>query len=357
MQTIVILYYKLVQTEGFMDLRAAFDPKNQKTGGMDAPSTQRFDAPILQNFKLFLLKFSSKNTRDAYRRAFESFLEYWQGVGHPIFEVGQIQRSHLDIWSRTLEAKYPPSSVTAKLSTILSFVRFCFENDWSKENVGERVHLPRINRSKGKTEAFSESEVRIILGKLRTEFASATEPYLEPSHARAWVRYVIFLTLCTVGMRVSEIVGLKMRDFETTGEFPRLKMSVKGGEEHAPLIPDELSLILKHYVLYFRKWAQKESPLFVLSPKLNKPLNREYITRMIADIAKDCGIEKVVSSHTCRATVASLLHKNAVPVGEIKDLLGHKSILTTMMYVRKTDEEKESAARKNPIFNMMKQEL
>ncbi len=78
---------------------------------------------------------------------------------------------------------------------------------------------------------------------------------------------------------------------------------------------------------------------------------------MISDIAQKCGIQKSVSSHTCRATVASLLHKNAVPVGEIKDLLGHKSILTTMMYVRKTDEEKESAARKNPIFNMMRKEV
>ena len=337
-----------------MDLEIDFPQKDEFRQGTDAPTPQRIDAPILQNFKLFLLKFSSKNTRESYGRSFEAFLEYWQGVGHPIFKVGQIQRSHLDIWSRALEAKYPPPTVAAKLSTMLSFVRFCFENGWISENVGERVHLPRINRSKGKTEALSETDLRSVLEKLKIDFEQAHEPYVEPSHARAWVRYVLFLTMCTVGMRVSEIVGLRLRDFETIGEFPRLRMSLKGGEEHAPLIPDELSELLKLYALRFRKWAQKNDPLFVLSPKLNKPLTREYVSRMIAEIAKECGIQKTVSSHTCRATVASLLHKSAVPVGEIKDLLGHKSILTTMMYVRKTDEEKESAARKNPIFNIMK---
>lgn len=336
-----------------MDLRAAFEPKNQKSEGIDILTSQRFDSPILQKFKLFLLKFSSKNTREAYERSFEAFLEYWQGVCHPVFEVVEIQRSHLDIWNRVLEAKYPPATVAAKLSTVLSFLRFCHENGWTDENIGERVHLPRINRSKGKTEAFSESELKIILGKLRADFEKAHEPYIEPTHARAWVRYVVFLTMVTVGMRVSEVVNLKIADFDTTGEFPRLRMVLKGGEEHTPLIPDELAEILKAYCTRFHKWGKRDDPLFVLSPKSNKPLNREYVTRMISEIAEECGISKSVSSHSCRATVASLLHKSAVPVGEIKELLGHKSLLTTMMYVRKTDEEKESAARKNPIFKMI----
>lgn len=337
-----------------MDLEAVFSQNQEENSKCrDALSVHWFDPPILQKFKLFLLKFSSKNTRDSYERGFLAFLEYWKSVGHPVYEVHEIQRSHLDIWNRVLEGKYPPASVAAKLSVVLSFLRFCHENGWTDENIGERVHLPRINRSKGKTEAFSESELKIILGKLRADFEQAHEPYIEASHARAWVRYVVFLTMVTVGMRVSEVVNLKIEDLDTTGEFPRLRMVLKGGEEHTPLIPDELSELLKAYSQRFHKWDKKDDPLFVLSPKSNKPLNREYVTRMISEIAEECGISKRVSSHSCRATVASLLHKSAVPVGEIKDLLGHKSLMTTMMYVRKTDEEKESAARKNPIFKMM----
>ena len=310
---------------------------------------------IFQQFKLFLLKFSSRHTRESYERSFETFISYWESVSHPVFEVADIQRSHLDIWNRVLEGKYPPASVAAKLAPILSFLRFCHENNWVAQNVGDRVYLPRINRSKGKTDAFSEAELKIILTKLRADFEIAHEPYLEAVHARAWLRYVIFLTMTTVGMRVSEVVNLKIEDFSVTGEFPRLRMVLKGGEEHSPLIPDELCELLKDYCLRFRNWAKKDEPLFVLSPRSTKILNREFITRMMADIASECGLNKRVSSHTCRATVASLLHKNSVPVGEIKELLGHKSLLTTMMYVRKTDEEKESAARKNPIFNLIRE--
>lgn len=54
-------------------------------------------------------------------------------------------------------------------------------------------------------------------------------------------------------MRVSEVVNLKIEDFDTTGEFPRLRMVLKGGEEHTPLIPDELSALLKSYCTRFHK--------------------------------------------------------------------------------------------------------
>jgi site-specific recombinase XerD len=128
-------------------------------------------------------------------------------VGHPLFDVEDLKRSHLDIWKRLLETKYPAASVAAKLAPVLSFLRFCYENDWVSQNVGDKVYLPRINRSKGKTEAFSEAELKIILGKLWADFEKAREPYVEPAHAKAWLRYVIFLTMVTVGMRVSEVVN------------------------------------------------------------------------------------------------------------------------------------------------------
>jgi site-specific recombinase XerD len=308
--------------------------------------------PIEKFFKIFLLKFSSKNTRVSYARVFGAFLRFWHVSGHLISAMSDIKRSHVDIWRCSLEEASPPVTVAAKLSVLISFLKFCKENGWTESNEAEFIKLPRVEKYKGKTDAFSEEELKAIIKKLSIDFKAADEPYHHPSHARAWNRYCLFLTMCTVGMRASEIVNLRMGDFDATGQFPRLHMSVKGGMEHAPLLPEELSQILRFYVKKFRMWANAENPLFVLSPNSNKKINREYVSRMISKIAKECGIEKNVSAHTCRATVASLLHKNSVAIGEIKELLGHKSIMTTMMYVRKTDEENESAARKNPIFKL-----
>lgn len=62
-----------------MDLEAVF-PQNQEENSncSDALSVHQFDSPILQESKLFLLKFSSKNTRDSYERGFLAFIEYWK---------------------------------------------------------------------------------------------------------------------------------------------------------------------------------------------------------------------------------------------------------------------------------------
>lgn len=109
--------------------------KQLNSAGMDTLATKHFDTPILQNFKLFLLKFSSKNTREAYERAFMAFLRYWQSTEHPLLEVEQVQRSLLDIWNRVLEAQYPPSTVAAKLSAVLSFFQFCKQNGWIVSNL------------------------------------------------------------------------------------------------------------------------------------------------------------------------------------------------------------------------------
>ncbi|MES2613829.1 MAG: site-specific integrase, partial [Bdellovibrionota bacterium] len=119
------------------------------------------------------------------------------------------------------------------------------------------------------------------------------------------------------------------------------------------LIPSYLSDFLLKYIKNLRGFSIANSPIFTLEYNSNEKIKREYLSKIITNTAKKYGIERKISAHSLRATTASLLHKNNIPVGEIKDLLGHKSIMTTMMYVRKTDEEKESAALKNPLGNML----
>ncbi|APJ05251.1 tyrosine-type recombinase/integrase [Silvanigrella aquatica] len=307
---------------------------------------------IAQERADFLRTFTAKNTKEAYNRALDGFFRFWESQGLEVWCAADFRRAHLDEWKQKLTDKHTPSSAGSKLAPLLSFFRFAYDSNWTTQDIGKGISLPRVKKGKAKTEALTEDELKRILTSLQMEFDAATEPNIETAHRRTWLRYCVFMTLCSVGMRVSELVNLKIEDLDLTGEFPRLNLKLKGGELHAPLIPDDLAALLKKYVVILRRGANSKEPLFTLNPLCWEPLERKYIGRLIDAIAKENNVTKKISPHSCRATVASLLHKNGVPIGEIQDLLGHRSILTTMMYIKKIDEEKQSAARKNPLFNL-----
>lgn len=333
-------------------------PEEQTCSLNEGSSTINFQKspPKIEQEQLkFLLTFTAENTRVTYNRALSKFLAFWACHGFEIESASEVQRAHIDAWKQDLTEKFPPSSAGSNLAAVLSFFKFAYESEWISKDITKGVKLPRVQKSKGATEALSEEELKHILTFLQKEFDSVESRIVSLAvRKKVWNQYCIFMTLCTVGMRVSELVQLKLNDLEVIGKYPRIHLKLKGGELHAPLIPDSLAELLRKYIMFFRKTGRNDSPLFTLSPFSNAPLSRKYVARIINDIAKKSEVTKKISPHSCRATVASLLHKNGVPIGEIQDLLGHRSILTTMMYIKKIDEEKQSAARKNPLFSLAK---
>jgi integrase/recombinase XerD len=316
------------------------------TGGSSSINFEKSPPEIALKQVRFLASFLSENTRQNYARHLRDFFSFCFEKGVSFLHLEEIQRDHVDAYKRYLMGKYPPSSVCAKLSPLLSFLKFSFQEGWVDRNVGAAIRLPKVQKSKGKTEALSEAEIGHILESLEASYKQASNPLKVKDDYKAWLRFIVFSTLSHVGMRATELCSLKIKDFDLSGKHPRLHLKIKGGEIHAPLISDELATLLKTYIVTLRPMSKKEDFLFALTPFSKKPLSRDYLARMVTAIAREHGIDKDISPHSCRATVASHLHRNGVPLSEIQDLLGHKSMMTTMMYIRKTDEEKESAARK-----------
>ncbi len=314
-----------------------------------------YENKIIKIVPLFLASYPSKHTSSAYQKALQDFFDFWAENEVAFQELDHLQRFHIEGWQRAMEAsrKLSMASISAKVSALVSLARFMFENDWVKKNAGEFIKLPRISKQKGKTQALSEDEIKMLIGHLHEEQQKAVRPSAKKDDYRAWVYYGIFLTLATVGMRCSELARLTLKDFKKAGEYYRLHLSLKGGEEHSPLIPAYLSDYLCLFIKNCRSFAKDTDPIFTLAPNSHQQIKREYLSKIITSIAKKYGVDRKISAHSLRATVASLLHKSNIPVGEIKELLGHKSIMTTMMYVRKTDEEKESAALKSPLGNIL----
>lgn len=321
-------------------------------GGSSGISLQKFTLKIEQECADFLGSYVSENTRGTYERALNAFLSFFREQGIVIESLKDVLKIHVDMFKQHLLKRYAhcPASAYVKLASVLSLLKFAHEQGWTPINVGTSVRLPRVQRNKGKTEALSEEDLQSILFHLKLAFSLAKN-LRDPSQRKDWLYYVVFVTFCELGMRATELVNLKIKDLNLSGKLPRLHLKLKGGELHSPLISDDLSLLLQKYIANLRIGANANDPLFTLQPYSKKPLTRQYLAQMISHIAKAHGIEKKITPHSLRATTASLLHKRNVPIGEIQDLLGHKSILTTMMYVRMSEEETQSAGRKLNLIN------
>jgi len=68
------------------------------------------------------------------------------------------------------------------------------------------------------------------------------------------------------------------------------------------------------------------------------------VGRELVRLCKQAGIEKEVTPHVLRATVATSLHDKGVPVVHIQRLLNHKDISTTAVYIRKSGAEGDNVS-------------
>lgn len=313
--------------------------------------------PLREQVLFFLLSLTSANTRAAYARDLSDFLGCLRGLGLDILDARDITEKMVLLWQKSLESRHTRyegarrrivnSSVARRLSGLSSFLRFCQERNVIPSNCAEFVTRPKL-RARSATNAFTLDEVQRLLLWAKDQCETARQEHKPKAYASARLRFAVLYTLFSVGMRVEELCDLRIGDLESDSRASRLRMTVKGGEDHAPIIHPRTAEILREFVAEFRTGAGPDDPLFVRAQKVRHPtrLHRSSVFDMVRAAAEAAGIDKRVSPHSCRATLATLLHASGVPIGQIQDLLNHKSITTTSLYLKKTDELQDAAALK-----------
>lgn len=134
------------------------------------------------------------------------------------------------------------------------------------------------------------------------------------------------------GLRVSELLNLKRRDFEFDRGFGWVRRG-KGRKDRPFIIAKCLEKRLKEYME--KNCGSIDSPLFignngtVLSPRTV----REIVKRA----AKKAGIQKEIHPHSLRHSFATHIIENGYDITTLQPLLGHNSAETTMMYIHMVD--------------------
>ncbi|MEN9811180.1 MAG: hypothetical protein RLZZ488_2747 [Pseudomonadota bacterium] len=298
----------------------------------------------------FLLQFQSLNTRRSYRSDVDSFFRCWQKLNVDLGEnLNSVSEKHVLLW---LEQFAQSATRARKLASLSSFFGFCEQRKLLDVNPCTLIARPHVEPTQ-ETQALNEQETLKLLNHL---YAAAFDLSPTGVHARrqklaAQLRFAVIHTLFSVGMRVDELCELRVADLFFEPPDYRLRFVSKGGDEHTTAVSESCAQVIKDYLNECRGEVCADDFVFVRvqATKTQVKLSQTAVFKMIRESARDAGLNKILSPHSARATVATVLHRQGVPLGFIQNLLNHKQITTTARYVKKANERDESAALKAPV--------
>jgi len=134
------------------------------------------------------------------------------------------------------------------------------------------------------------------------------------------------------GLRVSEIAHLKIRDIDLTQKV--LTVIGKGDKERSVPITDTLA---GHLRKFFDGNPQPSAPYLFSSPRsMNKPIHPHFLETWVKKAAQWAGLEnpEELTVHVLRHTFGTQLAESGASVYEIRDLMGHSSIMVSENYVK-----------------------
>jgi len=136
----------------------------------------------------------------------------------------------------------------------------------------------------------------------------------------------IFELLLSSGMRVGELVGLKLDDVNISNKT--CIVLGKGNKERVCYFNETTKFLLEQYL---DERTDNNPYLFVSSKKPHNQLGTNGVERLVRNVGRSCGVENT-HPHRFRRTMASNLLKKGVPIEQIKEYLGHEGISTTQLY-------------------------
>lgn len=232
-----------------------------------------------------------------------------------------------------------------KLASVRSFFKYLFNHDLISKNVVSKVPTPKLH-TKGIIR-LENDEVERLLDAVQapTTFTERQKNYNKNTKIRDNAIVTLFLG---TGIRVSELVGLNVEDFDFSQNA--FKVTRKGGNQTILYYPNEVKYALEEWLTIRETLPiDKEEKALFLSLQ-----NRRICTRAVENIVKKFAYEssplKKITPHKLRSTFGTNLYRETNDIYIVADVLGHKDVNTTKKhYAAISDDLRRNVAKKVKI--------
>lgn len=254
---------------------------------------------------LELEKGLSQNTIDAYRRDLSEFSQN-------VESIDAINRMTINGYIRTLrERKLAATSIIRKIASLRGFFKWAFATGIIDKNPASTLEQPKIPQRLPKI--ISVKEIDEILHDGLT-----------------LMEQTIIELLYSCGLRVSELVNLKIGDVDFSSKYVRC--FGKGSKERIVPMGEKAKNIIKEYMptreLLVKKYNLNTKRLFIM--ETGRFITRQDVYTLIH--ARGKLIHKNISPHTLRHSFATHLLENGADLRVVQELLGHSDVSTTQLY-------------------------
>ena len=257
----------------------------------------------------------SGNTLDAYQRDLRKLLDYLEQEQKSVHDVELADLEHFSAGLHDIGIH--PRSQCRILSGVRSFFKFLQLDGYRDDDPTELLESPQIGDH--------------LPEVLTTDEVDRLEASIDLSKWEGHRNRAIIEVLFSCGLRVSELVNLKLSDLYIDEEYVRVMG--KGSKER--LVPISQKAIAELQNWFYDRNLMKIKPGeedFVFLNRRGAHLTRTMILIMIKTQAKEAGIHKTISPHTLRHSFATALLEGGADLRFIQALLGHEDIGTTEIY-------------------------
>lgn len=258
----------------------------------------------------------SARTQEAYLRAVRKLAEHF---GTPPAQLAEAQIREYLLHLKN-DREFAPGSMRIALNGIKFFYRYSEPRQWAT------LLNVRIAPQRTLPDVLAVEEVRRLLAAVNT------------THNRAYL-----WTIYSCGLRLNEGLHLQVGDIDAARMMVHVHRG-KGAKDRFVILPQGTLLLLRKY------WATHRNPK-LLFPALGRdrkqgrvakqPMAEASVQGAIKRVVDQLRFAKSVSIHTLRHSYASHLIEAGVSLRRVQQLLGHRSLQTTMRYLHVTEPDRE----------------
>jgi integrase/recombinase XerD len=300
--------------------------------------------------------FSTHERRNKTKTAYSSDLNQFKRFAGEELVLLSLCSANIESWADHLrQEEYSPASIRRKMVALRVFCSY-----WVRKGVLAESPFWRVKLSFGRIEqlprTLTKREIRALIAQAWRNH-SVVEPDHEGSQStmtrtghsssrsyRALRNLAIIDLLFATGIRVGEASSLDVRDFLV--EEGVFRVQGKGGRDRLAYVVDKETVHIQREHLKARSRLKVENSALFLNSSDGR-LSTQGIANVIAQLRRQAKIERHITPHMLRHTVATLLLRNGADIRVVQEFLGHTSIATTQRYTHITKEHLIRVLRKH----------
>ena len=298
--------------------------------------------------------FSTHERRNKTKAAYGSDLNQFQSFAGETLDLLSLSSANIERWADHLrQEEYSPASIRRKIAALKVFC-----SHWVRKGLLAESPFWRVKLSFGRIEqlprTLTKREIRALLAQAWRNYSvieadqngdGSTLTGQASSRGYRVLRNLALIDLLfATGMRVGEVSSLDVRDFLV--EESVFRVQGKGGRDRLAYVVDKETVHIQREHFKARTRIKTESSALFLNSYSGR-LSTQGIANVLARLRLQAKIERHITPHMLRHTVATLLLRNGADIRVVQEFLGHTSIATTQRYTHITKEHLIRVLRKH----------